>query len=602
MFRLILLSSLLITALFSSDISEQHSFDNLLPNAFIYIDQTNTLNLNEVSKQVFSRNYQKQLGFGYSPNFTVWVKFTLKNPSSKPIHKVIEYANPLTTSITLFDAQTNQSTQKGLLYTHLNPESLNPIFQITLAPNSSKTLYLRAETHITTLIVDLRLWNRDHFYQYEQQKQFILAMFFGAMSLIILYNLFIYIGTREMSYLYYVLFFLGITLHHAIYKGVVSLYLLSPEQMEKLIEFSSFIVAFPTLFLALFTKNILDLKQYPMVNRVLNLYLFIFPLLVLFIYWNQLYAYRNIFSVGLLVLLFGITCYAVFKRNRQAYFIISGWLLFVTSGLFMYLSSLGVYNIFDTFPYYTEASLVAESLIFSLSLLDKIKQLKNSLISYQKEEEERLSQLVHIKTKALEKSIKEKELLLRELNHRVKNSIQTIVAFLRLQQDEIKDKGTQEIVQGLENRVMAINHLYALLHTKENLSSVDSYTYFSLLIDDIAMGYHQPHIDVSLKTTIKLPSKYALYCGFILNEAISNAYKHAFKGKQVGKVLITLSQEENEYQLIIQDDGIGYNHKNIHDTLGLTIIETLVSSQLSGQLKIDAHNGVTITILWSDNG
>ena len=105
---------------------------------------------------------------------------------------------------------------------------------------------------------------------------------------------------------------MGITLHHAIYKGLISLYLLPSEAIITIVDFSSFIVAIPILFLAFFTKTILDLKQYPVINKFLNYYLILFPLLVGTVYWANLYSYRNIFSVVLLTFLFIITCYAFF--------------------------------------------------------------------------------------------------------------------------------------------------------------------------------------------------------------------------------------------------------------------------------------------------
>jgi two-component sensor histidine kinase len=607
-FKVILLVLFAVSQLFSLEVSNQKLFENLLPNAEIYIDKNNTLNIDTVQTQSFSKNSQKSLGFGYSPNLTVWVKFKLENKSAKKIEKIIEYANPLTTDVIFFDPQSNKIQQDGLTHIRRNRESLNPIFSVSLEPHSSKTFYIKAYSHITTLIISVNLWDKKSFYKHEIKHQFILAMFFGAMGIIILYNFIIYWGTKEISYLYYVLFFISITIHHILYLGLAGLYLLSADAVALTVEFSAVFVALPALFLALFTQNILELKQYPKINKLLTYYLTVFPLLIILFHIIELHKYKNLFSMVLAIFLFFIIIYSVWKKNRQAYFLIGGWSLSIISGVLMYLSSLGILDIFSSFPYYAEFALISESLIFSFLLADKIKQLHRekvtlqiNFISYQKEEKRKLSNMVIEKTEALNESLKEKELLLKELNHRVKNSIQTIVSFLRLQIDEIEEKQTRQILMNIENRILSISHLYALLYTKENICFVNTYEYFNLLIEDIETSYAMPHIKIELQTEVNIPSEYAIYCGFILNETITNSLQHAFVGRDSGHILIYLKKEDNLYKLSLYDNGIGYNENN-SNSLGLIIIETLVLTQLQGKLCIDSKNGTKIEIEWRDNG
>ena len=609
MFKVIFLLLFAVRLLFSLEVSHQELFENLLLHSKIYIDKTNSLTIDTIQTQHFKKNHQKTLTFGYSPNITVWVEFKLENSSNKKIEKIIEYANPLTTDVTFFDPTSNKILKDGLLHINPNRESINPIFPITLEPHSSKTFYIKAYSHITTLIVSLNLWDKKSFYKHEIKHQFILAMFFGAMAIIVLYNFLIYWGTKELSYLYYVLFFLSIAIHHLLYRGLAGLYLLSPYEVALSVKFSSFFVALPALFLALFTQKILELKQYPKLNRLLNYYLALFPLLIVLFQVMELNRYKNLFSAILIVFLFFIIVYSAKKRNRQAYFLIVGWFFSIMSGVLMYLSSAGIFDIFSYSPYYTEFALITESLIFSLLLADKIKQLhkekitiQENLICYQKEEKERLSLVVKEKTEELKVSLEEKELLLKELNHRVKNSIQTIVSFLRLQIDEIEEKKTQQMLVNIENRILSISHLYALLYTKENICFVNTHEYFTLLIEDIETSYAMPHIKIRLQTDVNLSSEYAIYCGFILHESITNSLQHAFVGRDSGKIEIYLKKESNLYRLSICDNGIGYNSNTKSDSLGITIVETLVVTQLRGELSIDSTDGTKIEIEWRENG
>jgi two-component sensor histidine kinase len=243
--------------------------------------------------------------------------------------------------------------------------------------------------------------------------------------------------------------------------------------------------------------------------------------------------------------------------------------------------------------------------LFSLILADRLKQLRldkitsqKYLISYQAQEESRLTSLVEEKTSQLQCALKEKDLLLQELNHRVKNSIQTIVSFLRLQIDETSDHKMQQSLMHIENRILSISHLYSLLYAKHNHSYINAYEYFSLLVDNIQSTLHKPNIDITIDTQTELHSETAIYCGFIINEAVTNALQHAFEEKEKGHITVSLMSEEKQYTLSIHDDGKGFDASISYESLGLTIIESLATYQLHGTLDIVTKEGTQLIIKW----
>lgn len=392
---------LLQTFLIALNIDNKITNIPLLPHSQIYLDYNRSDTFAKIQDKEFQPNSKEMLSYGYSPDFDVWIWFNLTNTTPQTVSKIIEYGNPLTSHILLYGTNPDALlAQDGLLNTSKDRKSIHPSFKITLEPHQTKAFYIKATSDVTTLIVKLNLWDEDAFYKKEMHYQFILALFFGAMGIIIIYNLIIYLNTRDKSYLYYVLAFIGITTHHLLYRGVANLYILSHEGTLATIKYSSFIVAIPTLFLALFTISILNTKQYPKLNRFLNYSVNAFILLTIIFFLLNLNQLRSIAPVVLLFILFGTTIYALLQNNRQAKFIMIGWILFFTSALLMFLSSWGVYDIFISYPYYTELSITSEAIIFSVSLADKIKQLseekltaQNSLISYQKEESKRLSHI-----------------------------------------------------------------------------------------------------------------------------------------------------------------------------------------------------------------
>ncbi len=610
LFRLIFLL-LCTTSIYATPlaIKSDTKFQEILPHAQIFIDNTRKLKIEDILAHdiVFEENQKSLLGYGFSPDFDVWIRFTLTNQSHTALYKLIEYNNPITTYLKFYDPDKNYGVQEdGLFSINTNRKTINPTFEIQLKPNETKTYYLKASSYITTLIVQLNMWDTKSFYEKETTHQLSLALFFGAMIILGLYNLFIYFFTKDISYLFYVLYIFGVIIHHSIYRGIGIIYLLNQEWIVNSILYASVISSFPIFVLALFTKTFLHVKQYPRLDKILNFFIVFLPLSVLvFVYTDEYNKYRNIPGLLLLSFLLFITIYATFKKNRQAYFILGGWCAIFLAILFMQLSSTGVFDIYQYFPYVIETSFVFEAMIFSIALADRIKQLQadkeianQKLITQQENETSRLSTLVKEKTSNLKVALDEKDLLLKELNHRVKNNIQLIVSLIRLQRDRLKNEKLREVLTTTQNRISTMKHLHELLYQQSQLSYLDTPAYFELLLDEIKESYRDENISIDIDVKAPLQIDQAIYCGIILNELITNSFKYAFT-KNEGSIKISLSKDERGlYTLMLSDDGIGYDQEQIQNSLGLTLVKTLATSQLKGDIEILSQNGVNVKIQW----
>lgn len=591
-------------------IDDKTDFYDLLPNSQIYIDKSKSLRLKDIQNKnsEFKDNDKKLLGYGYSPDFNVWVKFTLKNKTNKTIEKTLEYDNALTTKVQLFNSNTDYlGITDGLFNMSPKRNTINPIFKILINPFETKTFYVKTASHIMPLIIKLHLWESSSFYGKEIKHQLYLALFFGAMIILALYNLFIFFFTKDISYLYYVLYIVGVVIHHTLYVGVASIYILSQTWMVSVIEFASVFVVFPIFALALFCKSFLQTKQYPIFHKILNIYLLLIPIsLVVFMTTNILHQYRNAFFISLLLYLIFLTIYASYKKNRQAYFILFGWFVILVAWVFMYLSSTGAFNIYEYFPYFVEVSLVLEAIIFSIALADRINHLQKDkveanakLITQQENEKQRLEIKVTEKTKDLNIALDEKGLLLKELNHRVKNNMQMIVSLIRLQCDEIEDEKLQDIFLTIQNRINAMSHLHELLYKQENISYINAYEYFSVLIEELQDSYDK-EIDIKFNIETQLKMEQSVYCGIILNELITNCFKYAFPD-DIGEINISLTKEDGIFKLLVSDNGTGYDINKHSDSLGLILVDTLAKKQLRGELLTECSNGVTVTITWRND-
>ncbi len=590
------------------NIDENTKNINLLQYSEIYIDKTRSLTIEDIknSNIKFEKNDKNILAYGYSPDLDIWIKITIKNNSNKSILKIIEYNNPLTTNIDFFDSNKNIHLKDGFLIGNLDKSTINPIFKIELNPNEENIYFIKATSNITTLIVDLKLWDENIFYKKEIKHQLILSLFFGAMFILGIYNLFIYVFTKDKSYLYYVLYIFGLILHHLVYVGFAKLYIFNLETLKIIIELAALFVALPIYFLGFFTKSFLQTIQYPKLNKILNIFLIIIPLSIIFFLLTEEYdKYRTNLLMLFLIFLMIVTIYASLNKNRQAYFILFAWLVFLSSGLLMTLSSMGIYNTLP-FPYLIEVSFVLEAVIFSIALANRITNLQKEkneanqkLIVQQENETKRLSKEVDLRTKDLKVALGEKEVLLKELNHRVKNNMQTIVSLIRLQSDEIEDEKLKDILLTTQNRIAAMGHLHELLYNQENINFIDVYEYFETLVDEVKSSYDES-INIHLDIKTKLKMEQAIYCGLMINELITNSFKYAFLNKK-GNIYITLEKSNNILKLSVKDDGIGFNKDHTTFSLGLTLVNTLAINQLKGEMDIKSKNGTSITISWNEN-
>lgn len=591
-------------------INKNSSFIDLLPHSKIFIDTSRSLTLADVQTKdiAFQENSKNLLSYGFSPPFDVWIQFTLFNDSSAPLDKIMEYHNPITTHLQFFDpAKRNEVQNEGLFSIDASRRTINPIFFVKLEPYETKTYYLKASSYITTLIIKLNLWDIDHFYKSEIKHQLILALFFGAMLVLAFYNLFIYFFTRDISYFFYFLYISGVIVHHAIYIGLGTIYVLNQQWIIYSIQYASLIASFPIFALGLFTKSFLNTRQYPKLNTLLNIFLIILPLsVVVFVSTDYFNKYRNILAVLFLAYLLFMTIYATIKKNRQAYFILLGWSAIFIAILFMLLSSTGVFSIYQYFPYFIETALVFEAIVFSIALANRIKQLQidkesvhRQLLHQQENEKYRLTLQVAEKTYDLKVALDEKELLLKELNHRVKNNMQMIISLIRLQSDDLEDERLQDVLTTIQNRINSMRHLHELLYKQNQVTYINTREYFNLLLEDIKESYSNEYICITMNIEAELKIDQAIYCGIILNELVTNSFKYAFEKNHQGTIHIHLSRHEATYRLSISDNGKGFEKQHIGHSLGLILVNTLAKKQLKGTIHTKVHHGVKTTIEWT---
>ena len=198
-------------------------------------------------------------------------------------------------------------------------------------------------------------------------------------------------------------------------------------------------------------------------------------------------------------------------------------------------------------------------------------------------------------------SVKEKEILLKEVHHRVKNNMQVISSILSLQSSYVTDEHVLEVLKESRNRIAAMASIYERLYRTTNLSDIRFSSYVRDLVESLVNTYEL--LDTSVELVFSLDEVFlslneAIPCGLILNELISNSLKYAFKGRNHGKIEITLIGNLEKISLSLAHDGVGISKEiNVEktDTLGLQLVSTLVE-QMEGTLILERQNGTKFII------
>lgn len=206
-------------------------------------------------------------------------------------------------------------------------------------------------------------------------------------------------------------------------------------------------------------------------------------------------------------------------------------------------------------------------------------------------------------------SLKEKEVLLKEIHHRVKNNLQIISSLLKLQSSYTKDEQTLAMFKDSQNRIRSMALIHEKLYQSKNLSNIDFAEYIRDLTKNLLRSYGANSQNISLQANVNdilLNIDTAIPCGLIINELISNSLKHAFPvANQKSEIYISIQTNENRtFTLIIRDNGVGLPPEldfRKTESLGLELVCTL-TEQLDGTIELDRTSGTKFKIMFSEIG
>lgn len=217
----------------------------------------------------------------------------------------------------------------------------------------------------------------------------------------------------------------------------------------------------------------------------------------------------------------------------------------------------------------------------------------------------RNNRLLQEKNETISKALQEKNILLREIHHRVKNNLQVISSLLKLQSQYIQDESAITAIAEGRNRVNSMAILHQNLYQEDNLTGVDMNEYFSNLIEGLFDAYNIETDRIKLETNIHsltLDIDTVIPLGLIANELVSNALKHAFKNVSDAKLLVQLWEEDNCLYFKVKDNGVGIksaDDETAHSGFGKKLIHAL-AEKLEAEVASQSLNGTEIVLKIKD--
>jgi PAS domain S-box-containing protein len=202
-------------------------------------------------------------------------------------------------------------------------------------------------------------------------------------------------------------------------------------------------------------------------------------------------------------------------------------------------------------------------------------------------------------------SLREKEVLLKEIHHRVKNNLQIVSGLLILQSEATRSEQALKVLRESQDRVYSMATIHEVLYQSEDMAQVDLTEYVQKLTDHLFSSYNIDSQAITLKINVarvSLGIETAIYCGLIINELVSNALKHAFPAGRSGEIYIGFRSDGDRSTLTISDNGAGLPpdvEPCKTESLGLQLV-TMLTEQLGGTLELDQSSGTAFKIVFGE--
>ncbi|WP_373001465.1 7TM diverse intracellular signaling domain-containing protein [Sulfurimonas sp.] len=542
-------------------------------------DKTSRLTIEEISRKEFKKTTQNNFALGYIKG-KAWFKFSIENKSLNE-NFILSLNESFYEVANLYYYDKNWIKKSNGVFTPIEKRDIKTnhlAFDITLNPNEKKVYYLELKGKYA-YFGNIEIYEKSYYYFDNSMGINTLYIFIlGIISIIVLFNFFLYVKTKERIYIYYV----GYSFFNIIYLLNIS-GLLVYVDLQKYIYELQLAASFMLGFLVYFSIEYLEVKKYltkyHRALKLLALPFFIFGVLVVFSYqpWNQLI---NNYAGLVCILLIAISTIIYFKgHNKTKYYIFAMLLYFTFIVLFTFMVN-GTFEYTNFTRYGFLVTSAIEITIFSFLLANRYNEIKENTQYY-------LELEVENRTNKLTSLLKERELLLKEVYHRVKNNFHMVIGMLWFQSRK-KGNNSQEFKE-LINRIKSMSMIHEYLYDANNLAYINTKDYLDKIIYNISSGYKNIIFDSDIED-ITIEFDHAVSLGVIINEAITNAVKHNINIDSLC-IKVVAVKKGNRIYLSIEDNGAGFDDIKQKKGIGIKLIEQFCGKLPKNKYDFSFNNG-----------
>lgn len=565
--------------------------------------------------------------YNFKENGAYWVRFTIENPFRNTQDYYVSVFPFIDNLFYYYDKDANkwQKIRSGLAKSDNSRKYSH--FPITVYNNSKESFYARIDLNALAKFKDsthvrLRLYNTAVADAGEQRSRIFWIGTLVIIFILLLYNLYTWIVFKDRAFLYYLLIVVGAMTYVTTLPRNINLLMrfrcfyvqLTKEGYTYYYDVASFMTHCAILLIITgfiqFTRCYLQTKVIlPTYDKILKYSNTAFVILVFFtslssmlvsgyasFYWGIALNFAVI-AVILLIIWVGIVAYKR-KYTFGKYFLVANMLPLVLVAMVAVIFILNPNGV-DGGTLLPNLAILSQILTFAVALFARINILKKDLGNEQLQAQSLMNNLTQA-----EQSNTEKEIVLKEIHHRVKNNLQIINGLLFMQFKDNNDEKMKAQLKQSQERIKSM----ALVHNKLYESDNTVHVYIKEYIKDLAgdiLKTNTPagksiQLNIEENEAVNLSLDTSVSIGLILNELITNSCKYAFIGKETGHINISINRHGAGYQLIVKDDGSGladdFHQKN---SMGLRLVTNL-SKQLGGQATFENNYGTVVIVDFVD--
>jgi len=572
-------------------------------------DITQTETIQEICTQdptLFKPMNKSSFGFNSPP---IWLKVTLRNTTEKRIDKIFEFPDIRLNRIEIYKGDVLENIIGDMLpFNNRNIKNPSPAFSISADANSEALYYLRV---MNTGSMNLRyvIYNHKDYEQKIKYEDTFYTLFFGAAIIMILYNLILFLFIKEIVFFNYVVYHSSLVFVMLYYNGILLVHYLPDVANLNFGNVPIYLSGFTVLIAMQFARGYLRTDKFPKLDKYILFLMLLSSISILLSIFDLIYIINNLFSsISMAVeslLLFGISIYLmIVHKNESAKFYFIGWGIMLLAVVMISLINIGVLSRTALTSHIFQIASLFELLLLSMGLAFRY-NLQHKLIVKQKQDlfqiNRTLEQTISDRTQELHEEVqqtkvllKDRDILFKELYHRVKNNLQMMVSILSMQKRRVEGGSAKGIIEDITGRIKSLALIHEKLQASSELDSINMREYLTSLLDGVKNSYQVKGLELMIDVEdISMSIDQVTSVGLIVNELTNNSFKHAFKDTQTPRISLSMTKEKDVYHLEYSDNGKGSESTRESKSLGSTLIKTLTNSQLKGSYTINTQPSVS---------